>query len=63
MDGEGWALEMARLRRPADTACTESGGSIAPLEAVVSSEMEAAAIVADCEPESTAAVMLNQAVR
>lgn len=63
LDGEVWALEMARLHRPADTACTESGGSIAPLDAALSSETEAAAMVADVEPESTATVMVKQADR
>ncbi len=36
--GFGWALEMARLCKPADTACKVSGGSVAPLDGAASSE-------------------------
>ena len=49
LEAVGRALEMARLRRPADTAWRLSGGSIAPLEATASSEPTADATSADPE--------------
>lgn len=53
LEAEGRLLEMARLRRPADTAWRLSGGSIAPLDETASSEAAAGATSADSERDST----------